>query len=226
MELKKISDLEAPPEAGRIIESPPALRAIQGKPQMTRRVFLKAATTAVITATAACKKNSTTPTNPTNFVDTFGNLVGTFNGVDAYCNRNSNYRSNQENYYNGAITGYKWLCSEYVQRYYLQIYDYYIHPIAYAGNLYNMYVSEGLVGNPNGGSVGPQVGDIICASAEGYHVAIIREVALNYINVIQQNWFNSSADNCQTLGRNGDRVDPFDRGFNVLGWLRMPNLAR
>jgi len=198
----------------------------------TCSVVLMAATTAILIAMTACKNNPTTPTTSTTFEDTFGKLVGSFNGVDAYSNRNSNYRSNQDNYYNGAITGKKWLCSEYVSRYYLQIYGFYINTRDYDGyatRFYQLARSQGgLLAYPNGGSVAPQVGDIICGSVESgtsSHVAIVREVGSNYINVIQQNLYNSSLDNSQTLSRDGNHVDPFSVLYVVDGWLRNPGGA-
>jgi len=192
-------------------------------------VVLMAATMAILIAMAACKQNPTTPTTPTTtttFEDTFGTYVGSFNGVNAYSNRVKDYISNQDNFYNGVNTGMKWQCTEYVQRYYLQIYDINIKP-DYLGPVTNFYYlgsAGGLLAYPNGGSVAPQVGDIICSGTgeNRGHVAIVREVGPNYINVIQQNWNNSSLDNSETLSRNGNRVDPFNLSYPIIGWLRKP----
>jgi len=197
-------------------------------------VVLMAAMTAILIVMAACKGTPTTPTSlttPTTVEDTFGTVVGSLNGVVAYSNRTMEYRSNQDNFYNGVNTGKKWLCSEYVRRYYYQIYGYYINTSNYDGTATSFYELAkslgGLLAYPNGGSVAPQVGDIICGFLQtGFmsHVAIVREVGPNYINVIQQNWNNTPLDNNQTLSRDGNRVDPFNSNYPILGWNRMPSV--
>lgn len=229
MDMGKNNGLKVPKEAEGIAESAQALRAIRDRPQKTRRVVLIAATTAVLIAMAACKQNPTTPTTPTNAYP-FGTYVGSFNGVNAYSNGVQDYFSSQDNFYNNFNTGVKWLCIEYVQRYYLQIYGIAINPFMGSANTFYSRASvAGLLSYPNGGSEAPQVGDIICSNGgSSGHVAIVREVGSNYINVIQQNWSNSASDNSDTLSRNGNTVDPFDlySGYPIVGWLRSPRSVR
>jgi surface antigen len=202
--------------------------------KMKKAIFLKtcgvvlmAATTAILIAMAACKQNPTTPTTPittTTFEDTFGTYIGSFNSVNAYSNRVMGYLSYEYNYLNGTFTGMKWQCVEYVQRYYLQIYGMNIQPfMRNADSFYSNASGAGLLSYPNGGSVAPQVGDIICSNGgNSGHVAIVREVGSNYINVIHQNWSNSSSDNSDTISRNGNTVNPFNlySGYPIVGWLR------
>ena len=45
----------------------------------------------------------------------YGDIIGTFNGVQAYSN--SNNKIDTPNYYNNIYTGLKWQCVEYVRRY-------------------------------------------------------------------------------------------------------------
>lgn len=47
----------------------------------------------------------------------FGELIGTFNGVNAYSNQEDILNSDETNYYNGTYTGIKWQCVEYARRY-------------------------------------------------------------------------------------------------------------
>ncbi|MFX0138418.1 MAG: CHAP domain-containing protein [Candidatus Hodarchaeota archaeon] len=151
----------------------------------------------------------------------WGSYVGSFNGITAYSNGNWEWHPDKKNYVNGTYTGIKWQCVEYVQRYYYQIYGLNIQP--YMGNANTFYSNAsaaGLEAYPNGGSVAPQVGDIICSNYSYGHVAIVREVGSNYIKVIHQNWSNSTADNSLEMIRSGNTVNPFSSNYTILGWLR------
>ena len=47
----------------------------------------------------------------------YGELIGTFNGINAYSNQQGLLDKNEQNYYNGIYTGIKWQCVEYARRY-------------------------------------------------------------------------------------------------------------
>jgi hypothetical protein len=50
----------------------------------------------------------------------FEDIIGTFNGVDSYSNKENKTNLFDDNYHNGIYTGIKWQCVEYARRY-LQI---------------------------------------------------------------------------------------------------------
>jgi hypothetical protein len=92
----------------------------------------------------------------------FGEKTGEFNSVIAYSNGTTGYVSNQYNSSGGYNTGMKWLCDEYVNRYYLQVYDKQIRIEERTANDYYQNATErGLTAYPNDGSEQPHVGDIL-----------------------------------------------------------------
>ena len=159
----------------------------------------------------------------------FGIQVGDFNGIVAYSNGSTSYYSGLSNYVGGVYTGIKWQCVEYVQRYYVETYDLNIKPFfGNANSFYNQANASaaGLQIYPNGGNEGLQVGDILCSNGGAYgHIAIVREVAANYVKVIQQNWLNHSGDNSFTLTRNGNTISGFNSSYQINGWLRNPTIT-
>lgn len=168
-------------------------------------------------------------TGQTNCITTFGTLLGSFNGVNAYSNCNANFDYSTvvtyPNYYNfetGINTGLKYQCVEFVNRYYKIVYGLDLKSKGVFGNA-NSYFSNansaGLSSYPNGGSVSPQVGDILCSNGGSYgNVAIIKNVNANSIDVIQQNFSNS---NCYaTLSRTGNTISGFSSNYPIEGWIR------
>ena len=164
-------------------------------------------------------------------VGQFGAQVGTFNGVIAYSNGTVGNVSNEYNYYSGTNTGMKWQCVEFVNRYYAAVYAQNIRIAGHnANDYYPNAAAHGLTPYNNGGTTAPQVGDILCSGGGQYgHVAIIREIGSNYINVIQQNWNNNSSDNSMTLSyspQNGYyTIGSFSSSYSVQGWLRKPTTS-
>ncbi|MBP8966207.1 MAG: CHAP domain-containing protein, partial [Paludibacteraceae bacterium] len=161
----------------------------------------------------------------TNCVTPFGTLLGSFNGVDAYSNCNTNYYSEIHNYWGGTYTGIKWQCVEYVNRYYKIVYGLDLFGTKCFGNANSYYSNAknaGLLAYPNGGSIAPQVGDILCSNGMTYgHVAIVMEVGTNFVKVIHQNFSNS---NCfMTLNRSGNTVSGFNGNYPIEGWVRYQN---
>lgn len=49
--------------------------------------------------------------------DKFGDIIGTFDGVNSYSNQRGETNSSELNYYNGICTGVKWQCVEFARRY-------------------------------------------------------------------------------------------------------------
>jgi len=152
----------------------------------------------------------------------FGDAMGSFNGVTTYFNP-SGHVSNTYNYLNETNTGMKWQCVEYVNRYYLQTSGMNIRIVGQnAVDYYTNASQRGLDAYPNGGSVAPQVGDILCLSGNTYgHVAIIREVNASSVKVIQQNSGNADYVNF-SFPRTENTINgsQLGSGYAVQGWLR------
>ncbi len=169
----------------------------------------------------------------------YGAVVGEYRGVKAY----SNYVSCEpapECWYgvdNGrsiGTYGFHFQCVEYVVRFYAEAlgYDslngngsakyYWLDPALPAGRTLERY--------PNGSSTPPQPGDIIVFDSPGVgHVAIVRAVSEDHIQIIQQNYFHNDADGNHRINMSqtggGYRVNPLasNGAYPVLGWLRVPN---
>ena len=157
----------------------------------------------------------------------YGTQVGSFtlNGVTvpAYSNGNNDYNSKTWSSY-----GLQYQCVEYVNRFYVQALGH--TNMIHTGNA-NQYFSSasgrGLDAYPNGGTVPPQPGDILCSNGGSYgHVAIVREVTNNNIYVIHQNWANSASDNSKKISMavSGGKytISGFSSKYPVVGWLRKP----
>ncbi|MBV6513941.1 MAG: hypothetical protein FMNOHCHN_03524 [Ignavibacteriaceae bacterium] len=159
----------------------------------------------------------------------YGTEVGEYNGVKAYSNGSTSYVSDSYNTYNGTNTGMKWQCVEYVNRYYAAVYSMNIRIIGHdAEDYYPNAAARGLVQKPNGGTLAPQPGDILCSDGGQWgHIAIIREVGNGFIKVIQQNWSNNSNDNSKTLNysvQNGNHtISGFSTSYPIQGWLSRPS---
>lgn len=162
----------------------------------------------------------------------YGGLLGSFNNVNVYSNGDSGFRSDDYNNYNGTSTGMKWQCVEFVNRYYLQVYNMNIRIAGEnAKDYYRKASDRGLVAYSNGivGTVEPQVGDIIVSegtSRNDGHVAIVRKVTSDKIYLVQQNYLNTQSDaDGSFLRRHGNALEGFggnDTSYPIRGWLRKP----
>ena len=155
----------------------------------------------------------------------FGSYVGSFNDVNSYSNGTTSTASYEYNNSEGVNTGMKWQCVEYVNRYYYKIYGIDLKSTGIYGNANHYYDNAskaGLIAYPNDGDFAPKEGDILCSNGSSYgHVAIVRNVTSNSIDVIHQNWSNTSSDNSKTLSRSGNYVSAFSSSYPVKGWLRV-----
>lgn len=165
------------------------------------------------------------------FSDPYGTLLGNFNNVNCYSNGTNGYVSNDYNTYNGTNTGMKWQCVEFVNRYYLQIYNLNIRVAGHnATDYFPNAAAHGLIPYSNINSISPQVGDLLCFQGNTYgHVAIVREVGTTYLKVAQQNVSNTSSDinyNVTMSVANGlynVNGSSIGNGYTCQGWLRKPS---
>ncbi len=150
---------------------------------------------------------------------------GQYQGVCAYSNGYPEYY--------GPDDIYKWryLCIEWVNRFYAQVFPHQNMNWVYAAyDYYDAYQQLELDRYPNGGTMPPQPGDLLCSDGGRWgHVAIVREVGSNYLKLIQENWYQDGRDSAMTLTltASGGRytLAPFSSQYPIQGWLRKPGLT-
>ncbi len=150
---------------------------------------------------------------------------GQYQGISAYSNGYPDYY--------GPNDTYKWryLCIEYVNRFYAQVFPHQNMSWVYAAyDYYKSYQQLGLDRYPNGGTVPPQPGDLLCSDGGRWgHVAIVREVGSNYLKLIQQNWYQDGRDSAMTLTLTYSgghyTLAPFSSVYPIQGWLRKPGMT-
>ncbi|MBI5401233.1 CHAP domain-containing protein [Candidatus Wolfebacteria bacterium] len=183
-----------------------------------------------------------------------------FNGVVVYSNGNRNYNDlsgNLPNKYNccqktdsgltcaeitdnaltcnsgaGINTGMRYECTEFVNRYYYQVYDKNIRLDSALGlnNAYSYYktaAQRGLVAISNDGTSLPIQGDILVSEVGPGHVAIVKsvDVVKKVVHAVEQNWFESDWDFDMHVPINPstNKLGAFNgKGMTIVGWLRMP----
>ena len=177
----------------------------------------------------------------------WGTALGSFNGVVNYSDDPATMPSPQPRH--NLATGFpidvglEWECVEYVNRYYYSIYGMNLGTGRNAKDFYSNNTPSGITRCANGGTTGPQVGDILCFGQTGSgfgHVAIVRSVdqANAVVHVIQQNVKNGgSSPNgygtdddwkfAYTVSGGAYTVDVISAGssrlgptFYCQGWLR------
>ncbi len=171
----------------------------------------------------------------------WGTALGSFNGIVNYSDNPTTMPSPQpSSYINGQYMGLEWECVEYVRRYYYSVYQLNLYNLGgpmdawqFFGNAANMH----LTAYGEGGTVAPQVGDILCFNQTGTgrgHVAIVRAVGSTTVTVIQQNVKNGDTgpngpDNSYNFNYSPTThvVDVLSAGsshlgstFYCQGWLR------
>ena len=158
---------------------------------------------------------------------TFGTPLGSFNGVVAY----SNGKTDSVNTSLPRTYGIPYQCVEYVNRYYVQHYNFAnMKGNGNGSDLFtNLPTAFNLKAYANGGVVSPQVGDILCfagGSSGNGHAAIVRNVTLTQVTVIQQNVTNDYADTAfafaMSVAGGHYTVDASRLGSSYFcqGWLR------
>ena len=123
----------------------------------------------------------------------YGDIIGTFNGVQSYSN--SNNKMSVANYYNNIYTGIKWECVEYVRRYLIIN-----HNITFSSVDSAFQIAEVQFMTLNGEIIIPNlnnnltIGSIIIFpkdyeidSPDG-HVAIISSILPSGITIAEQNY--------------------------------------
>lgn len=166
--------------------------------------------------------------------DPFNTYLGSFNNVYVYSNGSPGYFSKQTNKVNGYITGYKWQCVEFVNRYFWLKFGKKLGN-GDANTYYANASSKGLNKAANGGTNKPQVGNILASNGgSNGHVAIIRSVPSTpktgdyTIYVAQQNFKESSQDVSYPIkmkvtkdskGAYHYTVSGFSSSYPVQGWM-------
>lgn len=123
----------------------------------------------------------------------YGELIGTFNGVNAYSNQQGLLNSDETNYYNGIYTGIKWQCVEYARRYLI------VRNGITFSDVNNAYeIPSAKFTKLNGNSVimnnNVAVGSLIIwpqyYKIDGYegHVAVVSSISTKGIRVAEQNY--------------------------------------
>jgi len=164
----------------------------------------------------------------------YNTYLGSFNNVYVYSNGTPGYVSGQTNNVNGYITGYKWQCVEFVNKYFWLKFGRKI-----AGGNANTYYANASGKNlnkaANGGTNKPQVGNILASNGGSYgHVAIIRSVPSTpstgtyTIYVAQQNFTETTQDVSYPISMKVTKdsagalhytVSGFSSSYPVQGWM-------
>ncbi len=165
-----------------------------------------------------------------NFQHKPGELMDSLHSVKVFYNGAVNHTEGRNTSKDGYNIGLKYQCVEFVKRYYYEKYNHKM-PDSYghAFQFFDPKLKDGLINMDrdlyqftNPGLTSPMAGDIIVFAPTAFnpygHVAIIAEVQLNQIEIVQQNpgpWGNSRESlGLEVVGQHY-KID-HDR---VLGWL-------
>lgn len=158
-----------------------------------------------------------------------GTKVDSYKGVNVYNNGKDYSQNNGKNYSkDGYYYGYKWQCVEFVKRFYYEAKGHKM-PDVY-GNAKDFFdtnikqggfnKNRGLYQYKNGDNVKPAVDDIIVFNDTKYgHVAIVSEVGTDYIEIIQQNIYNTPRQKLSMNEYNGTYT--IGTSKKPAGWLRI-----
>jgi len=149
----------------------------------------------------------------------YGDVLDSFQNIPA--------KSNGE-YNNCTWTGNgDWQCVEYVKRFYEdEVGDAITTSWGYAANAYENN-DPGLSTYANGGTMAPEVGDILCFDdGDDGHVGIVTNVNHDQVKIIDQNRTTSSSEIIMALSMSdaNDHYTVSDWGdYDIEGWLRDPD---
>jgi len=160
-----------------------------------------------------------------------GKVIDSYKGVAVYHNGYS-YTKDYGRHYgdDGYYYGLKWQCVEYGKRFY---YDALNHEMpdgfGHAKDFFDLGLKSGsintrrnLIQYSNGGVEAPKPDDLIVFTGGTYgHVAIVTEVAENYIEIIQQNVFLKPREKLKLETIDGKYYVGEDK--KPAGWLRKVN---
>ena len=158
----------------------------------------------------------------------YGDIIGVYRGVKAFSNGPCTAKF--EGIYEGQNCALpknrNYQCVEYVKRFYKEAMGIDTHGwYGNANQYYGTAREKGLKAYPNGGSIAPQAGDILCFDDGGLgHVAIIMEVGDANIQIIEQNWHRNTAYDTLSWDKDNNTIPDrgISRSYQVQGWLRSP----
>jgi len=127
--------------------------------------------------------------------------------------------------------GLAYECVELAQRYAAVRYgEQKIWPISYAYQMWAAAPSLQIPFQqlPNGGAAPPQAGDLLIfdhvAAAPFGHVAVVSDVGPGYVDIVEQNWNNSTPTGSARLPIDGTTM-PARNTVPIIGWLRSSTSA-
>lgn len=158
-----------------------------------------------------------------------GMKIDSYKGVAVY-NNGKDYTENHGKNYSkdGYFYGYKWQCVEYIKRFYYEAKEHKM-PDVY-GNAKdffdvkvkqgNLNKSRGLYQYRNGDNVKPEVDDIIVFNNTKYgHIAIVSDIGKDYIEIVQQNIYDTPRQKLSLTESNG--IYTVGTSRKPAGWLRI-----
>ena len=155
-------------------------------------------------------------------VDSFNGIIVYNNGIDYPKSHGKHYSKDSAYYY-----GKKWQCVEYIKRYY---FDYFNHKMpngfGHAKSFFDNKIKDGelnkergLIQFINGSDTAPRIGDILIFGGKYGHVAIVTNVTVDEVEVIQQNIYMTPREHFKLSFKS----EKYTIGENRKpeGWLRM-----
>ncbi|HXA29582.1 MAG TPA: CHAP domain-containing protein [Candidatus Angelobacter sp.] len=127
--------------------------------------------------------------------------------------------------------GLSYECVELAQRFAAVRYgEQKVWPVSYAYQMWSVASSLQVPFNqlPNGGPTPPQTGDLLIfdhvTAAPFGHVAVVADTGPDYVDIVEQNWGNSSPTGTARLPISGTTM-PARNSVPIIGWLRSSTLA-
>jgi len=159
-----------------------------------------------------------------------GRVLGEYKGVQIIENGLVFYKNHGKNYsFDGYYYGQKWQCTEYVKRFYYDVYGHKMPDVwGHAKDYYDPSVSHGALNSKrgmlqfrNGGDIAPQPDDLLVFTDTKYgHVAIVSEIKADNVMVKQQNILGKPTEVYRLrVTKDGNFID-YPRVPS--GWLRVP----